>query len=722
MSFSRGADPIWTFFDPVTGLPLNDQYYVSFLSNIFPYLPSFVYQDDQGLVRWPDPIELTSGGALPPNVYFNNDLVYRIEVRMGPTQNDELVYLIENYIPIQNGGNTPSNTSSGSENQISNPQFAFINFVSPLTISSSGTHNIAPGWDLVLTGSGSCVVTQEIYTGKENELQNDANNPNTVPPYALNITTGTFTTATLRQRFNGVGAIWYNNYISASIFVLSGNGFPQPITVNYVPNSDNGGTPVSIISNQNMPVGAVYGTIQGVEHLTSSQNDDLNNISYVDIDIVLPTNGNVNISDIQVMGQSAATLNPFSPGPDETLERQTDHLFHYYSDQLIIKPKASILTAWNFALNPYQFIANTATAQTAQCPYISDQTILYQQIANNLTTGQASAADGFGLKLIGTGSAAATQFALIQYIDPATIAPYWNFYLSSLVRIGLRSSNPTKSSIRFKMRLIWRTDLPPNITSNPPIASWSSGGDPVFNTGWTQIKPLNDPTYTIPTSYSTYESGNAFSSFAFDQFPMPPASTDTMTLGVVLYTIDNLIVSSGDYIVVDKISLVPNKFAVDTNPITFDECLRQCQYYYESSYVAGGLVGTSTPDGQQFAITPLGGDYSSTILYKTTLIQNYKQVKRAIPVLSATSGPSIRFYSPDGTADNIQVGAWTGSTYFVALQNVPIASNWTALSSFQNSIVLQPSNTTGLGTVATPPGSAQGQMFWQYVADCRLGV
>jgi hypothetical protein len=728
MSFSRGADPIWTFFDPVTGIALNDQYYVSFLSNIFPYTPSLVYQDDQGLVAWSDPIELTSGGALPPNVYFNDALVYRIVVRQGPTDADPLIDLIENYIPIQNGGNIPGGGSSSEENQISNPQFAFINFSSPYTITSSGTYNIAPGWDLVLTGSGTCVVTQVIYSGIQNKYQENNLNPNTVPPYALNITTGTFTTITLRQRFNGVGAIWYNNYVSASIFAYSANGFAQNISVNYVPDSTNGGTPIDIINSKPLATGSAYGLIQGVAELRSSQNANLNNVSYVDIAIILPTNGNVNISNVQILGQNSSTLMAFSPQPDETLERQKDHLFHYYADQLIIKPKNSILTGWNFALNPFQFNVTALTAQTAVSTYIADQTILVQQTANNLSSGVAADTYGGGLAIAPTGSSTNTQFALIQYIDPATIAPYWNFCLSSLVRAGIISGNVTKSSVRVKMRLIYRTTLPSVIGNAEPIASWALGGEPVFSAGWSFLKPQNDPAYVLPTSFDAFESGNIFAGLSFNDFAMPTAIAATMTLGIVIYSLDSFIVSSGDYAVFDKVSLVPNKFAVDTQPITWDENLRQCQYYYEKSYEIGTMAGTATPNGQVYSCCPPSTNGSNYYLYRNKFELIYKQVKRAAPI--------VTFYAPGSTSPNfIQIGMAANSSYpspdSIGSTNpaIDITSGagvkWTPINT-ASSILMIP-NTSALvltfnSGYSTPPITLTGDILYQYSADARLGL
>src|SRR6266567_7060659 len=101
--FIRAANPIWHFVD-LLGFSLNDSYYISFLSNTFPYLPQPVYQDNQGLVPWANPLEFLANGTLPQNLYFDDTLVYRLEVREGPTQSDQLIYLIPDFIPGEDGG------------------------------------------------------------------------------------------------------------------------------------------------------------------------------------------------------------------------------------------------------------------------------------------------------------------------------------------------------------------------------------------------------------------------------------------------------------------------------------------------------------------------------------------------------------------------------------------------------------------------------------------
>ena len=98
MSFTRSASPIW-FFDNLTGAPFDDTYYAFFLTNTLPYLPQTVYEDPNGVSPWGSPLEFNASSGLPENLFFNPSLVYRIEFRQGPTQNDPLIWLVEDYVP-----------------------------------------------------------------------------------------------------------------------------------------------------------------------------------------------------------------------------------------------------------------------------------------------------------------------------------------------------------------------------------------------------------------------------------------------------------------------------------------------------------------------------------------------------------------------------------------------------------------------------------------------
>ena len=180
MTYVRSAQPNWSYVD-LNGLQLDDTYYLFTLYNTLPYLPAPIYQTPQG-TSWSDPIQFLANGTLPDNLYWDPDVVYRLEIRHGDSQSDTLVYEINNYVPTSGGGDITSSAST-TDNQISNPQFAEINFSGTLgpIAGNSVDISIAPGWRLVGTGSGS-----PTYTVSQNALSSSTQDE-TNAPYSLTI-------------------------------------------------------------------------------------------------------------------------------------------------------------------------------------------------------------------------------------------------------------------------------------------------------------------------------------------------------------------------------------------------------------------------------------------------------------------------------------------------------------------------------------------------------
>lgn len=718
-NFVRAANPIWFFVDLV-GQPLNDTYYISMLRNVFPYLPQNVFHDNQGLIPWSDPIQFLPNGTLPDNIYWPDDEVWRLEIRQGPLSTDPLIYVINDFDPGNSGASPPDTVGGTMDNQITNPQFAYVNFpttiTSPssttptLTLTTAGTYNIASGWQLVLTGTGSVTISQLIFSGSQNSL----NAP--VPPYSLRINSSGWSSVILQQKLSGVGSIWYNNYISMSVVARSETA-ANNLTLGYAPNSP--GTPVTI-GQGILTTGNSYETIQGIVPLgvppsAASTNTTLNNAAFVNIQITIPPNGITDISDIQVMGQATALPVNFSATPDETLERQLDHQFNVYANDLIIKPKNSILVGWNFALNPWSFnvTGSGPISISAQCSYIADQTILYQNAASQVQFGQVSATVPWrSLYVQSATSASDNRFALIQYIDPNSIMPYWNAILSSLVRAYLSTSHSTK--VRIKMRLIYRNTLPSSIGNAEPIASWAANSDPVFSAGWTAIAPAIDTAYILPTS--TLGNGE-IPAMAFNQFQMPPQAALAQTLGIVVYTMDQMNNTGGsaDFVVWDKISLVPNRFAVETHPQTSDQCLRECQYYYEKSYQYGDVAGTANDGVNQLYSEQLAIQSGSSLTVQPrgfNIIYSTPKRSQATTIL----------YSPvSGTAGNVRATLYDGGG-LVTSNDATLASFWTAATPGQKSIFYNATNAASIVSGTHGPNFPEGFITYHFTADARLGI
>lgn len=701
--FVRAANPIWFMVD-LEGLPLNDEYWAIFLTNTLPYIPQAPTHDPEGLIPWSGgKVQFQPGGTLPNELYFNPDLVYRIEIRHGQTQADPLIYEINNFVP-ENGSTGNSNNLLRADNQITNPQFQNVYFTTPFTYTQalSGDYSIevAPGWFLDLVGQGTTVISQLTLSGTD-DIQGN-------PPYAIRINNTGWESAQLRQRFTENGAIYAGGAITMSVTARA-QGSMQELTASYSPSSP--GTPIEIFT-EDAAVGT-FTVLSGAINLPASTNSNTGDAAYVDIILELEATGIIDLTNIQLIGQSVPLPADFNAATDiplfeeQTIERQLDQEFHVYADSLIRQSKGSLLVAWNFALNPWQ-LRNPALTGAVNNGYVTDQTILIQQnyvennTNSNMSIGQATfAVDNFALAIEAVG--ANNQFGFIQYVDPSIIRPYWGKVVSSLVTASLQSSHG--SEIRFKLRLFYVAGLPAATSRTVPVASWVAGDDPVFAAGYTEIVPPNDPIYTLTNEVGTIEC-------PFERIPLPESSNTNMTLGIMVYTIDNMDpAATADLILINDISLAPNDFAARTQAQTFDEVLRQCEFYYEKSYNDNFYAGSSTNSGLRFAEQLAVNSSPIDFIARSFGIQ-FNTLKRALPVVS--------LYSAVGTGANVSgsiSNAGAGSAFF----NIP-STNWTATWDGQKSVAFIANTVTPLGTLAQVSDFPEAFIAFHFIADSRLGV
>ncbi len=203
----RGFNPIWSEVD-LTGKQFDSTFYLYTLQNTIPYIPAPVYHDADLNQIWTDPIQFLANGTLPVDIYWVPNTIYRLEFRKNnglvpPSQADALIYEVDNYIP-NSGGDVPIDTVGiSSTNQITNPQFAIVNFSSPFSyagpaasLPTPGLIEIGPGWFLLLAGTGTVTITQTPLNSLEPNRSN--------APYALRLQLSGWdaNSVKLRQRFN----------------------------------------------------------------------------------------------------------------------------------------------------------------------------------------------------------------------------------------------------------------------------------------------------------------------------------------------------------------------------------------------------------------------------------------------------------------------------------------------------------------------------------------
>ena len=176
------------------------------------------------------------------------------------------------------------------------------------------------------------------------------------------------------------------------------------------------------------------------------------------------------------------------------------------------------------------------------------------------------------------------------------------------------------------MRLIWQTTLPSTTSQTYPVASWTEGQDPVFAAGITAIAPRNDPVYTMVNG-----SIFGFNQYPFNAFDIPLATTDTMSLGIFVYTITNMNQNAtADFVIFNDISLVPNEFAIASNAKTFDQVLKECQYYYAKTFPQGTIPATGLgSNGALFYNAYATGALANSLVWQ------FPSIMRATPTMTA---------------------------------------------------------------------------------------
>lgn len=691
MALVRGNNPVWWMPDLV-GNPMDDTYYLFILSPTLPYIPLTVYHDEEGNIPWSQPIQMLANGTVPTDLYFDDSTFYRLEWRAGSSQSDTLVYLVDNYIPNGGGGNTPVEDSSNiTDNQITNPQFSVVNFTGSYTSASSTISNIAPGWDIVTTGSsGSVTITQLEVTGTAGDSSN--------PSYALQIESSGWSTVSLRQTFSQNGALWAEDDVALQISAYNNSGTAPFISGSIIYSGSS--TVTQEVFTSISPLNSAPNQYGGAATMPASVNTSDPSSSNTTVSFSWTSNNTIVVTSIQVLAGILNTLDQVAY-QQSTIERQIDQTFHYYADSLIMQPKPSLLSGWKFSLNPWQFTTTTVTA-VANNAYTADQTIVCQQAyidsasADNVGVGKAAAADNYALHI--KPLKAANKFALIQYIDPITISGYWGYTLSALLRLRFQNNNVT-TGVKVKMRLIYSDTLPSALSQTYPIASWAANGDPVWDADFTTITPTNDPEYDISALSTMTE-------LPFIGMTLPANTHTTKTLGIVIYTTGVMThTGTADYIVVDDCSLVANDFPIASSVLTYDESLARCEFYYEKSYANGVLPGASSQLGAHMENLPV----------QLTSAPNFQiQYRRNKRIAT----PTVTIYEPAGTINEVHVLVLAGGTPIVnAASSISL---WSQAALGDKAVTYVPAN-PGTPLFATGgSGIINGYIRFHYTIDARI--
>ncbi len=595
------------------------------------------------------------------------------------------------------GGGGTQTIFIGLSNQLSNPQFAKINFNTPtltITIAGAGTTTvaIAPDWDLtiVATGASTVTVTQTPIVGQLKLPYN--------PPFTLDFVIGAnITSCQLIQTLHN-NPDWAapqitgtQGYLSGSILI--GNG--TSVNMQYVPSVGATQSILNVTNNSGQFVqeSATIG-------LVAANNTDTGATGYDQI-IVNIIGTSARISNVQVI---PLTTNTSGIQYDQTpVNRQIDHLFNYYNDLLQFKPIKSYLVGWDFPLNPAQFLTHTVAsfatgANTSN--YVWDQTIVYQSVDNSFTTAATS---GGWLELTAT---ADTQLALIQYLSAEEAKNLTSSDLCSVltgyttqtggipVTISLwstlGSALPDLKSPNFKS-IVATLDANghPSTLNQPTGNNWVEVSRDGLGSSTTTTSSLGNAKFTLPFNASDLLTAQSFPFAGW--IGQHKASTNLTTFFAIV--VGTGTITNGSKVRIKSISLVPGNIPTIPEPETLQEVTSDCEYYYSKSF------NIATAPAQN-----VNGHYFQ---FPATIAGTFSQ-----PSTTVSFPTRMRSGIVTGNITTFSTNAASAQVY-----------DLTALASCTNTTVIDPDETGFYMIFTGAAGTIVGSiMTINWVSDRRLGL
>ena len=408
-----------------------------------------------------------------------------------------LQFTLDYWPPNADASGLISEAATLSENVVSNPNFSQVLFT-PITadvvnIVASGTIEVGPGWNLVVTGTGTVTLTQTPI---------NADTPSETP-YALTITTSSgIDTATLVQTFTSSPRLFTGQYISGSLIAQS--VAPVQIIMNFVSSN---GTSLPLFSSVTTG-SSQWTTLQSSSALLVTANNLDGPTGNTSLQIQLPVQQTLSISSVQLVEVPTATDMPAFI--QQTTQQQLNGTFWYWQPKLNYKPINSFLVGWDFPLNPTQLLGSTVAATTVGnglSRYVWDQTIMFTTTDNIIQYSKSTSDGSFQI----TNTGASSTSAIIQYLDGKEIFDLFSQRLS--IKIAAYCSS---STVPCTVSLYYSSSTIPNINSGNQyslVSAVSATGVPTVGGGgnygtWTQIPNVvlnNTPAFTLTTTAQEFD-------------------------------------------------------------------------------------------------------------------------------------------------------------------------------------------------------------------------
>ncbi|HTF30813.1 MAG TPA: hypothetical protein VK625_18290, partial [Flavitalea sp.] len=669
------------FVDKDSGLPLAAGT-LTFYRDTARNVPKTVYQlsgspPNYTYTAMPNPITLSSVGTVQ-NAGGDNEVIYYF-----PFDNEgnlDLYYVVcrnsdgvEQFSreawPNITSANDPTRDLFPIQNQISNPQFTEVLInegVSTTYTVSAATNQVfefAPNWDFVISGTGTVTIQRVAITGNENVV--------TSPPYVLDITVSVGITACyLRQRFTYNSGLWASTddesiFLSGTLIARNEGSGTTGLQMLYAESS--GGTPIVIIDESFDNSG--YQTLSGstASAIPLSTNTDTGEDGFIDIYLSFLPSTHVRVSSIQVVptiSDAGADLIQYDPNSSN---REEALMGDYFLPRLKDKQIPSLITGWDFPLNPFQFGSSGNIGATGA--YICDQTIAARGATGNVAFARNSITTGLQFTTAGTNDA----FYILQYLTGAQAKKIIGTRLSANV-FGYKSSAGNAVTMRV---YLYRGSSSATIpTLGTTIGTLSTSGEFTLTaSNWTEISRsgLDTAKATLNTVATNPAINDRDNDYGFSGWEITDSTqignTDKFAIVVTFGYAD-----ASTVITVNSVSVVPGDIPCRPALQTSGEVLIECQYYWEKSYAVGTTAGTATFVNANYS--PMSSNYTNASANPSVLEILFNTEKR-----SAT--PNLVVYNPaTGTSNNVVVNAFarSGSGNTNATANVAFSSNWTLVS------------------------------------------
>lgn len=670
--------------------------------------PNYTY------TQLPNPMELSSIGTFqdslddPTVPYFfpydgdDNPEYYYVRV----TDSTDGPQFAREAVPYIADSGSPGTNSTNFSNEISNPQFSEVLFD---TVSSSYVYNfsgatlesieIAPNWSIVVTGTGTVTVSQTKPVGSLNRPTN--------PGTLLNINSTGISVLRLRQRIYGSPNLFGSGYLSGFFVAKTFGSSATTLSMLY---SQSSGTVVdeTIVAGI-LPANGEYVERSGSMLIPASNSSDNFPDAYVDIDLVLPLNTNIEVTSVQVVatGEQSVSAVPYD---QESNYRQIDHLFHYFLPELAYKPIPSLLTAWDFPLNPAQPRGSSVTMNTTAA-YLWDQTI-GKSVVGNIAVVRNAVSGG----IQATTANASEAFYYLQYLSGNQAKKMLGTKLAVNVS-AFRTQAGGDTTVRvYLYRGSSAATFPTLSTTIGTIAA--SGVFTLTASDWTLI-PRGNLGQALGTlsvvNTGDYATLNDAEDLQFSGWEITDATeisdTDKFAI-VVTYECP----TTATVVTTNSISVVPGEIPTRPAPQSADEVIRECQYYYETSKDTGVTITAGTVNGALLRSQGFGQTGGTVSMYAKAFGFQFKTNKR-------TQSSITRLYTPGGTADQVLGALFNGTT---TLGTTAFSdTSWSAVNEGTSGILYTVNTTVALyngGIAGLVGATTDSYILFHYETDDRLGI